>query len=428
MGLPLPRRPLARKLLILGLASVFWLCAAELAYRLFQALRGRPYAAEAAEVRLDELIIGLRGLDFLPQAAKADRSLASMMIHPYQGYQIANYTRAGQAQARYFASAEADSIFDIVLIGGSVAAEFGNFTQKSLIPVLQADPRLADRPIRLHNVACQGHKQPQHALTLEWLLSQGWKPDGVLLLDGFNELAVAAENASVGVNPLFPYWIEMQLRLGTAATDPEDLALIGRAVVARDEAEALRARFARWPLTASALAGNWEIHVLEGAVRRAQGRVREIVRHEAGRRRGSKSMTVSGPDFVDEPAAVREQSIEAWREGSRSMQALCRARGIAYLHVLQPAACDEGSKPLTPEETLQAGKPKLWTEAAAAGYPRLREVGAELAAEGVAFLDATGVFAGRTEPIYKDSCHFGAEGCAILGPQVAEAFLRAWKP
>jgi hypothetical protein len=109
------------------------------------------------------------------------------------------------------------------------------------------------------------------------------------------------------------------------------------------------------------------------------------------------------------------------------MQALCRARGIVFLHVLQPAACYAGSKPLTPEETAQAGKPQLWTEAAAAGYPRLREIGAELAAEGVDFLDATGIFAGHPEPLYKDSCHFGAEGCAILGPRIAEAFLKAWK-
>ena len=62
MGLPLARRPLAKRLLVLALASVFWLLVAEVAYRAFQALRGRPYSAEAAEARLDELIVNLRGL------------------------------------------------------------------------------------------------------------------------------------------------------------------------------------------------------------------------------------------------------------------------------------------------------------------------------------------------------------------------------
>jgi hypothetical protein len=125
---------------------------------------------------------------------------------------------------------------------------------------------------------------------------------------------------------------------------------------------------------------------------------------------------------------VRETSVAAWREGSRSMLAICRARGITFLHVLQPSPCDAGSKPLTPEEATAAAAHPLWAEAAAQGYPRLREVGAELAAEGVPFLDATGVFKGHEEPIYRDNCHFAGEGCAILGPIVAEALLRAWKP
>jgi hypothetical protein len=428
MALRSAPQSLRRKLLTLVLATVVWTLAAEVAYRVYRACVGRPYGAEAAEVRLDELIVTLHGMQFMPQAAKADRALAGIMIHPYQGYNLADYTLSGQSHRSYFATPEADSCFDLVLIGGSVAAEFGNYSSKFLVPVLQSDPRLAGRKVRLHNVACQGHKQPQHTLTLHWLLSQGWKPDGVLLLDGFNELAVAAENASAGISPLFPYWIEMQLRLGSAATDPEDLVLLGRAVLARDEAEVLRARFARWPMTSSALAGSWEIHALEGAVRRAQGRIREIMDHDAAKHGGARSLTISGPPFDHAEAAVREQSIEAWREGSRSMQALCRARGIPFLHVLQPTAGDSGSKPLTSEEAQAAAKPKHWADAIARGYPRLRQVGAELAAEGVQFLDATGVFAGHGERIYRDNCHFGDAGCAILGPLVAEAFLRAWKP
>jgi hypothetical protein len=423
----LRRRAHLCKLLLSAFATLVGLILAEGGTRIYRALRGEAYHAAAAEARLDALIDELHGAQFLPEAAKTDLAKSGMAIHPYQGYQIAWYTRSGQDTVRYFASPEAEANFDIVLIGGSVAAEFGNWSGQYLIPALAQDPRLAGRQIRLHNVACPGHKQPQHAMTLQWLLSLGWKPDAVLLLDGFNELAVSAENVKTGVNPLFPYWIEMQMRLGTAISDPEDMELVGRAIAAREEAEGLRARLQRLPLTASAIAGSWALRTLEGSVNRARGRMLAVQEHEAAKKGEVHSLTIAGPGFDSDPAAVLAQCVEAWREGSRSMQAICRARAIPFLHVLQPAACDPGSKALTAEEAAAAQNPPLWAEAIARGYPRLREVGAELSREGINFLDATRVFAGHAEPIYRDGCHFGDKGCAILGPVVAEAFLRAWK-
>ncbi len=428
MSPPSPPHRRVPRILLLAAASVVWLLVIEGGYRLVRALRGESYHAAAAEARLDALIDQLHGTPFVPEAAKTDLAKSGMAIHPYQGFAIAWYTRSGQDEVRYFQSEEAGRNADVVLIGGSVAAEFGNWAGQSLIPELQKDPRLSGREIRLHNVACPGHKQPQHAMTLQWLLSLGWKPDAVVLLDGFNELAVSAENVKVGVNPLFPSWVEMQMRLGGSLNEPQDLELVGRAVAAREEAEDLRGRLRRWPLTSSALAGTWAVHTLEGAVGRARGRMLDVQEHQAAKKQEIHSLTIAGPGFDADPAAVLAQCVEAWREGSRSMQAICNARGIAFLHVLQPSPCDPGSKPLTPEEAEAARNPPLWAESIAKGYPRLRAVGAELATEGVHFLDATQVFAGHEEPIYRDTCHFGGEGCAILGPVIAKALLAVWKP
>jgi len=427
-----PAAPLQRsrvsKFLVLVLASLAWLLLAEVSYRIYRAVRGTTYHAAEVETRLDGLIEELRGVKFVPEAAQGSLFKSGMAVHPYEGYQIAMQTRKGLDTVRYFASPEAQVNFDIVLIGGSVAATFGNMAGKYLSPTLQQDPRLAGRPIRVHNVACPGHKQPQHAMTLQWLLSLGWKPDAVILLDGFNELAVSADNVRVGVNPLFPYWIEMQMRLGTAISDPADMELVGSAIAARQEAESLRESLRGWPLTASAITGTWALGRLESAANRARQRVLAVQEHETAKTQELHSLTIGGPGFESDPAAVLSQCVEAWREGSRSMQASCRARGIPFLHVLQPSACDPGSKPLTAEEIEAAKNPPLWAEAIAKGYPRLREVGAELAREGVNFLDATQVFAGHSERIYLDSCHFQDEGSAILGPLMAEAFLRTWKP
>jgi hypothetical protein len=108
------------------------------------------------------------------------------------------------------------------------------------------------------------------------------------------------------------------------------------------------------------------------------------------------------------------------------MQAICRARGIQFLHVLQPAASDVGSKPLTAEESRDAGHSTPWGLAITAGYPRLREAGRELERDGINYLDASFAFVDHRERIYSDGCHFGGEGSAILSTLIAEAFLRSW--
>ena len=428
MSKPSARRGRVHKGLVVLLSSLAWLLVLEGGYRVWRAVRGEAYHADAAEARLERLLDELHGTPFVPEAARTDLAKKGMAIHPYQGYAIAWYTRSGLDTLHYFQSEEARRNVDLVLLGGSVAASFGNWAGQYLIPELARDPRFAGREIRLHNAACPGHKEPQHALTLQWLLSLGWKPDAVLLLDGFTELAVAAENAKAGVNPLYPSWVEMQMRLGTSLNEPEDLELIGRAVAAREEAEELCARLRRWPLAWSAIGGTWAERTLESAVRRARGRMIDVADHQAAKSKEIHSLTIGGPGFDADPDAVREQCIAAWREGSRSLQAICRARGIPFLHVLQPAACDPGAKPLTPEEQEAARNPPLWAEVVAKGYPRLREVGAELAQEGVSFLDASRVFEGHSERIYRDPCHFEAEGCAILGPVIAKALLAVWRP
>ena len=420
------RAPLRRKLLVLGLALAFWTLAAEGGYRLWRAWKGEPYHAAKARARLDEIEAELTGALLAPGPMKDDLGKVGMAIHPYQGYQITGHTKGAADLARYFASDEARETFDIVLIGGSVAAEFANWAPQYLLPQLQQDPRLAGRKVRLHGIACPGHKQPQHCMTLEWILSLGWKPDAVVLLDGFNELAVGAENAKAGVNPLFPYWIEAQMRLGSALKEPEDLDLLGRAMAARLEAQDLYAELKGSRRMSSAVLGSWSLARLEAAAGRSRARAQALKDHEEGKK-GVHSLTVGGPPFENTPDAVREQCAQAWAEGSRSMQAICRASGSCFLHVLQPAAADEGSKPLTAEEAAFAKTPPLWGEATKLGYPRLRELGAELTREGVQFLDASRIFVGHPEPIYRDGCHFEEEGQSILGAFVAEALLRTWK-
>jgi hypothetical protein len=110
------------------------------------------------------------------------------------------------------------------------------------------------------------------------------------------------------------------------------------------------------------------------------------------------------------------------------MDALCRRRGIRYLHVLQPTLHDEGSKPLTEDERRAGAEPEIWALGARLGYPKLRARARSLAAAGVEVLDATRAFADVRETLYYDVCHFAPAGNLLLGELVAERLLAAPAP
>ena len=80
------------------------------------------------------------------------------------------------------------------------------------------------------------------------------------------------------------------------------------------------------------------------------------------------------------------------------------------------------------EEQRRGGLSRDWRAGVLFGYPLLREKGAELAASGVKFFDASRVFAGEDQTLYHDSCHFGKEANERLARAMAEEFLADLPP
>ncbi len=415
------------KPLALALGCLISIALVEGGFRIWKWLDDDPYDGARAELRLDEFVQQLKGLNFIEKDSSATRPKHSvgMSLHPYEGYQSSQAWTVSDHPEAYYTSQESRETYDILLFGGSVAADFSNRTGSVLVPLLEADPKLAGRKVRIHNRACPGHKQPQHTMNLAWAISLGIRPDAVLLLDGFNDVAVAAENALYNVHPLFPSWWQMQSALSSPVSDPEKLEAAVNIFAVRRSAEQLADRGHRWGLMHSAVLGSIVERQFESLSHRSATLLDDLQQVEIRRKEG-RPLLVRGPIFVNEPDNVLRMSGLAWMEGSRSMQASCRARNVHFVHVLQPAANDKGSKPLTEEEAQKAFEFEVWRDAIARGYPRVREAGAQLLREGVNFHDGSQVFADHPEKIYIDHCHFVEPGHTILGQFVARAILQSW--
>ena len=133
----------------------------------------------------------------------------------------------------------------------------------------------------------------------------------------------------------------------------------------------------------------------------------------------------SGPErSYESQGELFADLVRFWSLSSLRMERLCTSNGIAYHHFLQPNQYVEGSKPFTEEERAVAfAKGRFaFRDAVVAGYPLLRTAGRALRAEGIDFVDLTGLFEGDERPVYVDRCcHMNTLGNRMLAEAVADA-------
>lgn len=420
---PEPRWSLSRKLALQVALLPAAFLALELLVRAWTALNGSSpevLAADsariAAEVRGQELDLALEPPELLEQHG-GEEAASERFSHPFFGWDVP----WGPDRLAGIASQASAESFDVWIVGGSVAAGFFRDASEALSLLLAADPRSGGRPVVVHGLARAAYKQPQQLNIVSFTLGLGGRPDAVINLDGFNELALGTQNAEYGVHPLYPASFIWQPLMVTDIADREVLdELLG---MRREQlhSEELARLAASWPFEHSA--------TLAWLARGQMARIRSS--YEASRERflalqasRDSAEIVSGPPCGAGFDAALELSIQNWAESSRSLHSVCAARGIAYLHVLQPTFHDAGSKIATETELeLAAVVPETWIRAIQAGYGRLRAEGERLRAEGLPFLDASMTFAAVSEQLYSDGIHFRALGSELLAARIAEALL-----
>ena len=388
-------------------------------------LRGQPFSSAEAEREGNYLYSKMLPSVRQGEAKEASEGQTSEApaLNPYFGFEWTVDNQTIGRDVEYFHGAESRQTLDVMIVGGSVAAHFGNTGLDELIRLLRADSSIGARPVRVLGYGRPGYKQPQQLMLVAFLLGLGFTPDVLVNLDGFNEAALANANVEAGVHPAYPSASHWSHLASARQSDREAMDLLYEMRARQDRAGRLIAWVRDYHLGNSALLSELTLARLR-VLRKQYSRLgARYVKHLTD----SPAPEIRGPPVPTDRGAVRDLVLETWFESSRSIDALCRARSIPYVHVLQPTLHDSGSKPLTPEEIESGACGKSSVDGVHYAYPRMRRLGAELRDLGVCFVDASDVFKNTPETLYHDPCHFGARGNALLAPRIADAILEALK-
>ncbi len=353
-----------------------------------------------------------RAAAFRP-AARAEDALTREVLHPFLGW-----SARGDASALRHAPGD----FAVAVLGGSVAGTLVQTARDELTRRLgELRPGLGR--VRWIQLGRGGYKQPQQAIFLLELLLLGTPIDLVLNLDGYNDIALGAENAQSGVHPLFPSQAHYAgiLDAVQGLRDPDSIRLVARGIELRARAE----RVETWLRAKRGLARSHLVMLLAGRfAARWENQARALESGWTGRAAGGIRQRIAAlPEAcLGRAQGCLELQASIWQRSSLAMHLLATGFGIPYLHLLQPNQYVRGAKPLSPEELASAYRPEYPKNAAVEpGYRLLRAKGAELGARGVAFRDLSMLFAGVRETLYVDDCcHVNRRGNALLAAAVAE--------
>jgi hypothetical protein len=397
--------------------------ALELGLRGWLAVRGKRHDAVEVQRRFEAFVHGdTRFAPLQRDGGDPARTLGitTPFVHPFLGWSRVDFKERVENDLRRIQSTDTRADYEILILGGSVAGHFCQHGVGVLAERLAADARFAGRRVTFFSYGLASYKAPQTLALAQELLALGLTPEAIVLIDGFNEVAIGNENAAHGSHPSFPSVPIWGPLVENGALDREAAELIGELARVQRELEESAQRALSWKAHVSAVISKLWMNRLEGlAAQRSSAQQRLTAR----RKDELAELVLHGPPFDVDPRAATASAARTWEENSRSLHGLCARRGIAYVHVLQPTLYDTGSKPLAEVELQRARASQEWIDGVHFGYPLLREAGRRLGAEGTLFVDASMAFEQIAEPLYFDACHFTAPGQRVLAERVASALL-----
>lgn len=381
-------------------------------------LRNGGHDASDAALAIDTLV-GRMTRAFGAQDAAVESDDRVLTFHALLAYDNARADRVADRYLTEFARG-GERELNVFIYGGSVSAQVGHQAADEIVNALSNDPRAAGKRAHVYPMGRGGYKAPQTLMALQHDLSLGLAPDVVLLIDGFNDVAVANQNVHTQFHPILPgapFWLPL-----VSAPMSSRAAMDAAAAIRREQAWVTRVDSVgdALGLSHSALGSL----ALRAAANGCYQRWATAVGVYGRRAAEAKNDTVCrGPTFDNDPQQALELCAQIWLENARSMRAVCESRGIRFVHVLQPTLHDAGAKVATENEVRVGGAVEAWLEAVRIGYPLLRERGEQLREQGHEFIDASRLFEAERGEIYTDACHFNDEGRRALARRCAAAIL-----
>ena len=358
----------------------------------------------------------------LPETARGE--LSGDVLHPYFGpihrpgvRPETNNIGFGSKQPFPF-SRTSDRQFLVGIFGGSVARAFCDRGTPRLVADLQRTTALANREIVPLCFSHEGYKQPQQLIVLAYFLSLGQQFDLVINIDGFNEVALGSRNDENGrdISMPSPIHIDPLLNLIDQATlTPERVQGLARISLYKERMNRLAERMRRSRIAAVHFALDRYYMI---TMNRYQ---EEVSRYDAlpANPPTSSALLLTPPVRKREGAAVFEDVAAGWASASLLMHDVLAARGVPYVHVLQPNQYFTRRRFGSEEARVALNSETPFKRAVEAGYPALERTAATLSSK-EQFVDGTTAFDREPAPVYEDDCcHYTGRGYEILAEVIA---------
>jgi hypothetical protein len=300
------------------------------------------------------------------------------------------------------------------IFGGSVSNYFSAVESARLARLLVERTPWRHRRVVVLNFAQNGFKQPQQALILTYFLGIGQRFDAVVNIDGFNEAALGfSENWQNGVDVSMPRaypgaMTELFRSPTEAQVEWQSSITATRRTIARMD---------RWTRRLPSAAGRL---VLSAVRIRAEAREARLLTERPVPASALDAGFFAMPGNPADEAEGLSRVVDGWVAGSRTMGDISAARGIAYVHILQPNQY-YSEHPFGADERRQAiAEAYRYGDSVRRLYPIMRERLGELRGAGRDEVDGIGLFDRETRPVFLDNCcHYTLKGYDLLADLVA---------
>lgn len=357
-------------------------------------------------------------------------SLTGDALHPYFGpvhrtgvRPETNNIGFGSPYAFPFVKANARQ-FVVGVFGGSVGRQFCDRGQQRLGDRLRASAALSGREIVLLCFAHEGYKQPQQLLVLSYFLSLGQQFDLAINIDGFNEVALGSYNADRGRDISMPSPIHLDPLITLVDKSTMTPAMIESLAAISGYKERLNALSQRMAGTRFALVD----FVLRRFRQRTENQYQaELVHYDSlpPNPPAASLIQVTPAVKARDGSSLYADIAQGWTDASLLMNDLLMARGVPYVHVLQPNQYYTKRRFGDDEARVALNQTTAFKPPVERGYPVLEQAAVRLMQK-ERFVNATAIFDAETAAVYADDCcHYTDRGYELLAETIASASLDA---